>query len=118
MIKPVMIAESGFNVARRRERTRATRAASSSAIVSRRQACGCLCVISTRFLCVSASLWPNYDLRLHLRREDAGDGFADFGAVDAVEGQRELCFHQAVRNAGVEALAVGLDEPVLVGLLA
>src|SRR5687767_6566018 len=49
----------------------------------------------------------------YLHCEDAGDGFADFGAVGAVQREGELGFHQAVGDAGVVALAVGDDGPVL-----
>ena len=55
----------------------------------------------------------------HLHRQDAGDGFADFRAVNAVERQGKLRFHQAIGDAGVVALALGDDgTSIFVGLLA
>ena len=55
--------------------------------------------------------------RLDLHRENSGDGFADFGAMNAVERQRQLRLHQAVGNPGVVALALGDDAPVFVAVL-
>src|SRR4051794_12580162 len=56
-------------------------------------------------------------LGLDLHREDPGDRLADLGPVDAVERQGELGFHQAVGDAGVVALALDDDAPVLLGVL-
>src|SRR5262245_22418802 len=47
-----------------------------------------------------------------LRREDARDRFADFRAMNSVEGQCELRLHQPVRDAGVVALAVDDGDEV------
>src|SRR5690349_19649696 len=51
-------------------------------------------------------------LLLHLHRENPRDRFADVRAMDAVQRQRELRFHQAVRNPRVVALALRVHDPV------
>jgi hypothetical protein len=55
------------------------------------------------------------DLDLH--RENPCDGFADFGAVNAAERERQLCLHQAVGNSGIVSLALGYNAPVFVAML-